>query len=454
MLSDYLRYERGLTGTKVVCAEGDCGACTVLRYFPLLGGEDGSNFLSVNSCILPLALLHGSHLLTVESLETEKELHQAQSSLRNSHASQCGFCTPGFAMALAGLCEEKLACKQTQINEEEGKNALTGNLCRCTGYNSIVDAAVSIDLKKEKSLKERYHSKEIEGHLRDLCSEEIRFENSNFLFYAPKTYDQAFDFLANNPDTRIIANGTDLGVVHNKRKIKLNKLLSLHLIDEAYKISESKGVVSLGSRVTLTEFRHFLKGKCDEYANYLDIFASPQIKNNATVVGNIANASPIGDNAPVLLSLDGEVELVSSKGSRREKLSEFFLDYRKTSLRNGELIKAIRFELPKPGHFKAFKQSIRKDLDISTLNLAVNIDLEKKQIKQVFIGAGGIAAIPLRLKKTEDFLRDKNLEEMTIAKACEVAQSEFTPIDDVRASASYRRVVFQNSLKRILEQWV
>jgi xanthine dehydrogenase small subunit len=355
MLSDYLRYEKCLTGTKVVCAEGDCGACTVLRYHPHLQGVDADNFVSINSCIMPLALLHGSHILTIESLQKDKELHPIQKCMVDCHASQCGFCTPGFVMALAGLSEEKLAKKSYQITESEGKNALTGNLCRCTGYDSIIKASTQIDLKEEISLKERYHSKEIEKHLRSINSEDFLIETEHFCFYAPTTYTKALDYLNAHENVKIIASATDLGVVHNKRKLRLNHLLSLHLIPESYQIGMTNDVVEVGSRVTLTEFRHFLKDYLEEYANYLDIFASPQIKNNATLVGNIANASPIGDNAPVLLALDGEVELISKEGIRTQKLSSFFLGYRHTALAANELIKSVRFKLPKDSVFKLFK---------------------------------------------------------------------------------------------------
>lgn len=450
MLSDYLRYEQCLTGTKVVCAEGDCGACTVLRYNPLSEGVDAQNFISVNSCIAPLATLHGSHILTIESLEEKDKLHTAQSSMMNCHASQCGFCTPGFVMALAGLSEEKISRGEYEVEESEGKNALTGNLCRCTGYDTIIKAATVMDLKSQQSLKERYHLPEIESALSQITSHDLLIETAEYCFYAPTTYQKALEYLSANENVKIIANATDLGVVHNKRKLKLTHLLSLHMIKEAYEISQKGDEITVGSRVTLTEFRHFLKDKCEEYANYLDIFASPQIKNNATLIGNIANASPIGDNAPVLLALDADVELVSQTGTRIQKLSSFFLDYRKTSMKAGELIKSIKFSLPKARKLKLFKSSIRKDLDISTINLSVNAKVKDDQIEDILIGAGGVAATPIRLMKTETFLKNQKITHQLIDQACEVAHSEFNPISDVRSSASYRRVVFENTLRRVL----
>ncbi|MGB0452928.1 MAG: 2Fe-2S iron-sulfur cluster-binding protein [Bacteriovoracaceae bacterium] len=233
MLSDYLRYEKCLTGTKVVCAEGDCGACSVLKYYPLNSGVDAEHFVSMNSCISPLSTLHGPHILTVESLQEGEKLHPAQSSIINHHGTQCGFCTPGFAVALAGLCEEKISRGEKEVSEEEGKNALTGNLCRCTGYNSLIEASTQMQFEKEKSLKDRYQTKEIDGNLNEIVKDDLRIETEDYLFYAPNSYEKALKYLDEYEDAKIIAKGTDLGVVHNKRKIKLNHLLSLQLIPKA-----------------------------------------------------------------------------------------------------------------------------------------------------------------------------------------------------------------------------
>tara|TARA_B100001971_G_scaffold84647_1_gene78210 strand:+ start:319234 stop:320658 length:1425 start_codon:yes stop_codon:yes gene_type:complete len=450
MLSDYLRYEKCLTGTKVVCAEGDCGACTVLRYSPMLQGLESENFQAVNSCIMPMAAMHGMHLITIEGLEKDQKMHQAQEKMMSCHGSQCGFCTPGFVMALAGLSEEKINRNEKAIDPKEAKNALTGNLCRCTGYDTIVKAACTMDLSREESLKARYHNEEIEKHLSEILSKDLKIEESDYQLFAPTSYKSAIEYLQNNLDAKIIANATDLGVVHNKRRIKLNNLLSLHLIKEAYEITYKEGIVNVGARVTLSEFRHFLKDKCVEYVHYLDIFAAPQIKNNATLIGNVATASPIGDNAPILLALDASVIIQGPKGERVEKLSDFFLDYRKTTLKNDELISAISFEIPKERTLKFFKNSIRKDLDISTINLGLNVKISNDKIEDILIGAGGIAAIPLKLRKTEDFLRGKKLEPSVIKQACDLAQTEYTPISDVRSTSSYRRVVFENVFTRAL----
>jgi xanthine dehydrogenase small subunit len=450
MLADYLRYRQCLTGTKVVCAEGDCGACSVLRYIPYTNQGDNP-YLPINSCIAPLTSLDGSSLVTVDALKGEDELHEVQKSMIKCHGSQCGFCTPGFVMALTGLVEEKLEKSETVIAPKEAKNCMTGNLCRCTGYAPIVDAATKIDLKNCITLKSRFYSKEQDDVLKSAYQEEVKIETSDFIFYAPKNTSNALSYLSLHPDIKIIASGTDLGVVHNKRKIKLQKLLSLHLIEELYELSQTADEIYLGARVTHTDFRNFMKDKSPEISLYLDIFASPQIKNSATVVGNVATASPIGDTPPLFLALNAEMIIATSKGDKVIPISDFFLSYRKTQLASNEFIKGIKFKLPK-GDFKLFKNSNRKDLDISAVNLAINVewkDQHKKSIQKVTMAAGGVAAVPLRLKKTEDYLQANPTD---IDGAIKILHTEFTPMSDLRASAAYRHVLVENFVRRFFEE--
>ncbi len=449
MLADYLRYEKNLTGTKIVCSEGDCGSCSVLRYFPQAKGTDTNNYLAINSCITVVANLDGSSLVTVDALKDKSELHEAQKAMVKCHGSQCGFCTPGFVVALTGLVEEKMARKETTVSSQEAKNCMTGNLCRCTGYQPIIDAALTMDIKKAESVKERFFS----THQRDRLNEDFKvgvaLESDEFSYAAPKTIKEALDYLASNPDTRIVGGSTDLGVVHNKRKITLTKLLSLHLISELYETSMTSDEVTIGARVTFSEFRHFIKDTCSELAHYLDIFACPQIKNLATVVGNIANASPIGDMPPALLALNASLII---NGTKEVLLSDFFLAYRKTALMAGEIVTGIKFKLPKTdSDFKLYKNSNRKDLDISAVNLGIHVewkDKTKKSIQEITIAAGGVAATPLRLKQTEDFLKT-NLD---IEAAVKILNSEFQPLSDVRATSAYRHVLIENFFRRFFAE--
>jgi xanthine dehydrogenase small subunit len=445
MLGDYLRYEKSLTGTKIVCAEGDCGACTVLRYFPQSQGTDTHHFLPINSCITLVANLDGSSLVTIEALKDKDDFHVAQEAMIKCHGSQCGFCTPGFVMALTGLVEEKVAKKETAISAQEAKNCMTGNLCRCTGYAPIIDAALAMDLANAESVKNRFFNNHQLQVLAENAKTGVTLESENFCYSAPVTLSEALDFLAANPDARIAGATTDLGVIHNKRKISLTKILSLHLIPELYHIQVKDHVVTLGARVTMSEFRHFMKDKCPELSHYLDVFASPQIKNTATVVGNVANASPIGDTPPALLALNASVII---NGQKELKLSDFFLAYRKTALAAGEIITGIKFPLPqKSADFKLYKNANRKDLDISAVNFGIHVDWKdqsKKEIKEITIAAGGVSATPLRLKKTEAFLKSN----MDLEAAVKILHTEFTPLSDVRATGAYRHVLVENFFRQ------
>jgi len=453
MLAEYLRYEKGLTGTKIVCAEGDCGACSVLKFNPNHTNAKDHFYQPMNSCIALCAQLDTQSIVTVDALAYPDRLHETQKAMVECHGSQCGYCTPGFIIAMTGLVEEKISKKQTQnkIDEVEAKNCMTGNLCRCTGYAPIIDASMNIDLKQCESLQQRFFSETQERELKQVHDQPLKIESEQFKFYAPKTLKDAVDYLKQNSEAKIIASATDLGVVHNKRKLHLNHLLSLHLIDELNLIKENNQRITIGARVTHTEFRLYIKNKLPELAKYLDIFASPQIKNIATVVGNIANASPIGDTAPALLALEADVHLVGSQGQRTVALRDFFKGYRQTDRKSDEIITHIEFELPSANsEIALYKNSNRKDLDISAMNLAIRIDWQdsqKQSIRNVIIAAGGLAATPIRFKQTELDIKNK-----MFTQALASIQNEFTPISDIRASASYRRIVVENLMKRFMSE--
>lgn len=452
MLAEYLRYEQGLTGTKIVCAEGDCGACSVLKYFPHTDGIDTKNFLPMNSCITLVAQLDGSSVITVEALKNQNELHEIQKAMVSCHGSQCGFCTPGFVMALAGMAEEKISQNKACIKAEEVKNSMTGNLCRCTGYGPIIEAALKINFSHLASLKERYYSKNQDEDLTQIFSEGVHVESEDFIFFAPKTIDDAVSFLKTHPDAIILSAGTDLGVMHNKRKKKLSKVLSLHLIPNLYKMEMNGSEIVVGARVTHSEFRHFMKDKLPEFSKYLDIFASPQIKNVGTIIGNVANASPIGDTPPALLALEAKVVINGPQGEYEIPLKDFFLGYRSTALREGEIITHIKFNLPeKNTDLKFYKNSNRKDLDISAVNFAIKAvwsDENKSKLTDITIAAGGVAAIPMRFQKTEDYLKNQ----IDIEGALKELHAEIRPLSDLRASSAYRHILMENFFRAFFSE--
>ncbi len=453
MLADFLRYELGLVGTKIVCAEGDCGACTVVRYFPLKGGK--VVYEPLNSCITTIAQMDGSSLVTVDALDNQGELTPAQSAMVSCHASQCGFCTPGFVMALTGLTEKKLAENKNSISDKEAKNAFTGNLCRCTGYQPLVNAACKTQVKATKPLAKRFWSSEQSKHLTASLKKGILIKGTSFVLFAPKTLKAAAGYLAKNSDARLISGGTDLGVLVNKGKFKPVNFLSLHLIPELYNLKTLKGnKISVGARVSLGELRRFCLDSVPEFARFLDIFASPQIKNVATLAGNIGNASPIADTPPFLFATNAVQTVVGPKGVRRISIDDFYLDYKKTSLKKGEFIAFVEFDVPyKKELFSLYKSSQRKDLDISCVNAAFRLNLSKSKLfSEVRMAFGGVGPVPFRAKKLETYLEGKAPTAAVITEANQVLQKEISPIGDLRGSASFRRVLAGQFLTQFLAQ--
>ena len=445
MLSDFLRQNLGLKGTKIVCQEGDCGACTVLCLRPKSLTEP--RFLPINSCIVPVAQLDNAHILTVEALKEDGQLTPVQKALAECHGSQCGFCTPGFVMALSALIENS----PKPLNAQQIKNGLTGNLCRCTGYQSIIDAAYAINKDTYKPLFDRYYQKS-DKDLVDPKGCHIIYDDNEFL--APTTLFEACAIRATNPKLRIVAAATDLGVLHNKAKTTLNKIMSLHLIDELDTISVAKDRVVIGALVTLSELRKFAINKMPELARFLNIFASPQIKNMATLVGNVANGSPIADTLPFLLISDGRVHTCGAI-TREIPITELYQGYKTLALHPDEIITHVSFHMiPSSQFFRLYKVSQRKDLDISTVNAAFLIKLTGDQvIDSAKIAVGGIAATAVRLYKTEDFVRGKELNEEVIDEALAILGHEITPLDDLRGSAKYRRVVLDGLFRQYLSEF-
>lgn len=458
MLADFLRRERMLTGTKVVCAEGDCGACTVLRFFNAPGTHNfrrKPHFETINACITPTALMHGSSLVTIEALNGALSVNKTptpiQKAMIECHGSQCGFCTPGFVMALTGLVERKIIVNKTKtkaLTENQTKNALTGNLCRCTGYQPIIDAATTIPLSKCESLEKTFATPEQRRVLQKILSEPIMSEP----FSAPITLKEAVKVIKKG--RQIVGAATDLGVVHNKGKSKLGSMLSLHLIPELYEIKKTKTTFHIGARVTLTELREAVKKEIPEFSKFLDLFASPQIKNTATLVGNVCNGSPIGDTLPFLLVTKAKVHVIG-KTKRMIPFEKFYTGYRKNTLKAGEIVTAIEFEIPAQDELKLLKVSQRKDLDISTVSAAFNI-----KGSDVRIAFGGVAATPLRLLKTEKVIiktfgstNTKSFDQkQSFDKILTQFHSEITPLSDVRGSAAFRRVIAENILKSFLTE--
>ncbi|MBK25227.1 MAG: xanthine dehydrogenase small subunit [Halobacteriovorax sp.] len=442
-LSEFLRYQRNLRGTKVVCAEGDCGACTVMvGRMNFLTGE--VEYQSVNSCIYLVALLDGAHVVTIEGVKQNGELSEIQKCMVDNNGAQCGFCTPGFVMSLTDLYENK-----DEIDEKKCRNFLTGNLCRCTGYGTILDAALSVDKSKVVKLNKRYSENELLEFLKRTSLENIEIKTKDLEFYAPNDYKTAVELKSQFPNIRIVSSATDLGVQINKDRFEPHRLLSLQNIREAYDLKIDTDYIQVGARVSLSSLEKAIEGKESELSNFLKIFASPQIKNVGTLVGNVANASPIGDTLPYLIVTDANVVLLGPSGERKVKFSSFYKAYKKMDMKPDELIS--RIEIPRIKNdevVRIYKVSRRKDLDISSVNAAFKIKLINKVIEDIQISYGGVGPTVLRLPSLEKDLIGKQFSADVIREASHKIKNEITPMSDVRGSEEYRHLVAKNLLQR------
>jgi len=453
-LSDYLRYELGLTGAKVVCAEGDCGACSILQ-----GTVDTSKselkYKSINSCISFVYLCDCTHIVTVEGLGSSSNPSIVQKAMAEHYGTQCGYCTSGFICTITDLLnkhsyqKKNFNDKKTYLSIREIKNALTGNLCRCTGYEPIVDACKSIDIGDFKPLQEVFDSKEMYNDLAENKKIEVKIVTPDKVFYAPTTFENSLKAREGSKSNYLISSATDIGVLVNKDKIDPDVMINLELIPEAHILHKENDMVVVGPKVTLSRLRKYLKHLIPEFSKLLHRFASPQIKNKATLVGNIANASPIGDTLPFLFIDNAEVELMSLEGTRRVNINNFYKGYKILDIKHNEIISKIYIPIPKQEQIiQLYKVSNRKDLDISTFTAGFMLDLDKESntIENISIAYGGVAPVVLRLSKTEAFLKGEKLELETFENAQEVVLSEIAPISDVRASAEYRKELAKNAL--------
>lgn len=458
-LSDYLRYQRGLTGTKVVCAEGDCGACTILRGS--LRPQHSSSELfyeSVNSCITFMHLMDCTHIITVEGLSENGSLNPIQQAMVEHQGAQCGYCTPGFVCAMTDFVNHRVHQSESARTAEPGerflepkqlRNCLTGNLCRCTGYAPILNAGSSIDLQNFTPLQQRYETPDMIHDILTHAQTGIRIETAERKLYAPTTLAEAAAHRAEQPNSKIFASATDMGVLINKAKADPLQITHLGRVAEAHDLTETDGYVVVGARVSLSQLEHFCRDRIPEFARMMRIFASPQIKNKGTLVGNVANASPIADTLPFLHVAEAEIEVMSVRGTRRININQFYIGYKTLAMEADELISRVFIPIPgKNELLRLYKVSNRKDLDISTFTAAIRLELDGRQIKNARIAYGGVAATIMRLKQTEAFLQGKALSEDVFAQAGALARTEITPISDVRASSDYRLELAENMLMK------
>lgn len=445
-LSSLLRYELGLTGTKIVCAEGDCGACTVMIQSPF---DKSEKFHSINSCISTTFLMDLNQIISVDGLEKNNHLTDVQENMIKHFGGQCGFCTPGFVMSITNLYENA-----TTITEQKVKNYLTGNLCRCTGYQPIIHAALAVDRKKVVPLKNYFECKNLSQGQDNESLIPIKITDGNREFFGPTSLLMAAEYKKNNPTVRIFSGATDLGVQINKGKNPGSAMMSLHLIPELYQISKVGEQIVVGARVNLHTVQKFMEAENSEFSEFLNIFASPQIKNAATLVGNLANGSPIADTTPFLLTAEATVELWGSSGSRHVPLVDFIKGYKSFDLNQDEFIIRILFKPPQAKKCKSalYKVSQRRDLDISCVNSSFVFQIKDRHIEKARIAYGGVGPKALRLFAVEKLLEGQDLNPQLIDQAKKMIYQGVAPISDLRGSAEFRSNICVDLFDRFVQE--
>lgn len=434
-LLEFLR-QQGHIGTKEGCGDGDCGACTVA----MIGrGSDGqAHYQAVNSCLIPIGAVAGREIVTVEGV-SNGSLHPVQSAMVQTGGSQCGYCTPGFIMSLfAAYYDHKL---------DDG--SVEGNLCRCTGYLAIRRAAQQLI---DAELKPDHFSEALHQATVDLS--ELAYSGNQQQFYRPTRLTEVFELLQQHPDATLVAGATDLGLEMSHHRQTYPVLILLEAVSELHLLDVTPESVEIGAAVPLSQIEDNLRGVFPSLDEMLFWFAARQVRNRATIGGNLGTASPIGDLPPVLLALDAEVQLVSGSGSRWMPLVSFFKGYRQTDLQPGELIASVKIPRSLPAGAtrrlsQSYKVGKRGTDDISIVAAAFTIDLDANhQIVRARLAYGGVAATPVRAIGIEEQLIGQPWTLETVRQLKPALQEAFTPLTDLRGSASYRKRLVANLFEK------
>lgn len=446
---ELLRLFLGKTGTKEGCASGDCGACTVAIGEP--NGQGGLVYHNANACIMPAHQLHGRHLVTVEGLARGDALHPVQAAMVDCHGSQCGFCTPGIIMSLFTLHEGQRH-RPAPLTQERLESALGGNLCRCTGYRPIRDAALRMDDYPDT------HplwadDPDLPGNVETLFTDATQASRpaprETTGYAMPRDLASLRELRRQRPDSRLVAGGTDLWLEVTQQLKPLEDVVDVHQVAELNTIEETADGWWVGAAVTYRRLEPLFAEHYPAFAHLMHRFASSQIRNRATMGGNVANASPIGDTPPVLLALGARLALDGPEGQRELPIESFFLDYKKTALQEGEFIRAIFLPRLEERQLKVWKLSKRREDDISAVLAAFSWRLDDGVMRDVHLAFGGMAAIPRRAPQAEAALEGQPPAPAAFEAARAALRQEFQPLDDVRGSSEYRLVAAANLLERL-----
>jgi xanthine dehydrogenase small subunit len=469
---NYLRQELSRKGTKEGCASGDCGACTAVLAEVISPAVSSTNqsvtaqlsYKSINTCITFLSALHGKQLLTVEDLQQGNKLHVVQQAMVDCHGSQCGFCTPGFVMSLFSLkknlsqalftdaaVESRSLERNPSLNlDKDIEHGLAGNLCRCTGYRSIIDAAKLACNNNEVDQFDQDKLATIKA-LKNIAKQQetVELHNNEKSLYLPSTLAELAELVEQYPQAKLLAGGTDLALTVTQNIAQIQTMIAMGNVSELAQINETEDMLSIGAMVSYQDCHALLTQYFPEFGQMLYRLGSTQVRNSGTLGGNVGNASPIGDTPPVLIALGAKLVLRKGQCTREISVEDYFVDYKVTQLERGEFIQ--RIEIPKAmnkKHVKVFKISKRLDDDISTVLACFSVEFSHHKVANIKIAFGGMAGIPKRAFACEQALIGKEPTEKNISTAMTALGTDFSPLSDVRASSEYRMQVAKNLVRK------